>query len=354
MSERTEQYLQRKQGSTLYLWPRFPTGGLTGWKPVPHRRRGALLLEVVVALTILVMAMGMLGAQLVGGLRMTADAEEMTLATQLADRMMALVELDPNTLQAFFEQREIDGDFDAERYDYNQYRGWFWRAAVEEIPDNPELGRVTIEILHQTDPDRINDVEDARIVRTLHLLKAQPGRIDLAADFGIPQEQLDMFAAMVPIDGFNPSALDPLAIASLDPQMLMEMLPMLLPLLQQFGGGKLPADFSPEMLQELLSGGGLGDLSGMIPGAGGRGGGPNGAGGGGPNAAVIEMIRSTLGGQLSDEELDALLNNMGPGAGGPVPGAGPPGGGLRIEDLDDARDAANDRRDRLGRDRGGR
>jgi hypothetical protein len=193
------------------------------------------------------------------------------------------------------------------------------------------------------------------VVRTLHLLKAQPATIDLAADFGIPEEQLEMIAALSPIEGLDPTALDPLAIASMDPEMLMQMLPALLPLLQQFGGVELPPDFSPEMLQDLLSNGGLEGLTGMLSGGGGGGpGGPGGRGGGGPNGAVAEMIRSALGDQLSDEELDELLNNMGPGAGGGVPSDEPPGGGQRIEDFHNARDQSNQRNERLGRNRRGR
>ena len=58
------------------------------------RQRAALLLEVVIALTILVAAMGMLGAQLSGGLKITENARQQTRAAQLADRIMALIELD--------------------------------------------------------------------------------------------------------------------------------------------------------------------------------------------------------------------------------------------------------------------
>jgi hypothetical protein len=237
--------------------------------------RAALLLEVVVALTIMVAAMGMLGAQLVSGMRMTGEAEQLTRAAQLADRMLAVIELDPNTVQRFFEQREIDGNFESDTYP--QYRGWFWRAMVEELPDNQELGRVTIEILHQRGFENAEDIEEARVVRTLHLLKANPGRINLAEDFGVPEEQLDLLSQMIPIPGVDPTALDPQALVSLDPEMLLELLPIILPLLQQFSGGRIPSDLSPDMLRDLLRGGALpGDLSDLLP-DGGRGGGGAGA-----------------------------------------------------------------------------
>ena len=302
-------------------------------------RRAVLLLEVVVALAIMVMAMGMLSAQLASGLRMTEAAEELTQASQLADRILALIELDPNTVERFFEEREIDGDFDSEVYE--QYRGWFWRATVEELPDDEDLGRVTIEILHQRNFDDRENIEDARIVRTLHLLKANPGRINLAEDFGVPEEQLELLMAMIPVPGLDPTALDPLALVSLEPEMLLELLPIVLPLLQQFGGGKLPDDFSSDMLRELMGADAFGeDATNMMSGAGGL------------DAQAIEAIRSMLGGQLSEEELGILLSGMGQGGGGGGPGrvpreggdrAGRSGQGRTADDFDRERDERNRR-----------
>ena len=57
-------------------------------------RRAALLLEIIVALTIMVSAMAFVGAQLIGGLRMVAYADQQARAGELADRMLAILELD--------------------------------------------------------------------------------------------------------------------------------------------------------------------------------------------------------------------------------------------------------------------
>jgi hypothetical protein len=311
-----------------------------------------LLLEVVVALAIMVMAMGMLSAQLASGLRMTEAAEELTQASQLADRILALVELDPNTVERFFEERQIDGDFDSEIYE--QYRGWFWRATVEELPDDEDLGRVTIEILHQRNFDDRENIEDAQIVRTLHLLKANPGRINLAEDFGVPEEQLDLLMSMIPIPGFDPTALDPQALVSLEPEMLLDLLPIVLPLLQQFSGGKLPEDFSSDMLRELMGAEAFSedafgeDATNMMSGVGGL------------DAEAIEAIQSMLGGQLSEEELGMLLSGMGQGGGGgrgQIPRevgdrADRSGRGRTADDLDRERDERNRKvRERRGGER---
>jgi hypothetical protein len=271
-------------------------------------RRAALLLEVVVALTILVAAMGILGAQLVGGLRITAQADEQARASQLADRILSLLSLDPAILQKFLEDPRQKGDFGEE-----EMPGWFWEAVIE--PSGVEgLGRIQIDILYQDDARDRKNREGARIVKTVHLLKAAPKGIDLAADFGFTQEQIDQLAGNIPIPDFDPSNLNPQALAQLiTPETLMDLLPAMLPLIQQLGGGALPEGVSPEDLLGMLSGGGL-------PGGGGGGGSGD---GGGPNP-LLDLIEQQIGNQLSPEDrqrLEDALNN-----GGGSPGAGTPRG----------------------------
>lgn len=215
---------------------------------------------MLVALTILVFALGLLGAQLVGGVRLTAEADLQTRVVQLSDRLLALLELDQQTAERFFADRQVEGDFG------EAHPGWFWRAAVEPT-DVEGLGRVTVEILHQPDPRRQGDIREAVRVRRLHLLKADPGRIDLARDFGVDEQKLEELTATVPIPGLDPHALDPQRLVSLEPALLLELLPQLLPLIQQFapglgqrleelaGGTDLFSD--PNQLRELLEGGQL-------------------------------------------------------------------------------------------------
>jgi len=288
-------------------------------------RRAALLLEVVVALAILVTAMGLLGAQLVGGLRMTADAEELTRAGQLADRILALLELDPNTVERFVAQREADGDFG------EQCPGWFWRARAEEVEETelteeiveePPFSRVTIEILHQSDPERRDDIEGAQLVRQLHVLKAARGTVDLERDFGMPPENAEMFKANLPPEVLTQDGeIDFARLAqSIGAADLFALLPMVMALAQQGGGiGSLGEGFPAGELSGLFEGGGLSpeDLAGLITGVGG--------GTAGGSDAVRDLIMSQLGGQLSDEELSNLLSNIGQGGGGglgPAPGRG--------------------------------
>ncbi|MFO0840349.1 MAG: hypothetical protein U1D55_17715 [Phycisphaerae bacterium] len=247
--------------------------------------RAALLLEVVVALTILVAAMGILGAQLVGGLKLTGYAEQQARANQLTDRILALLELDPEKIQQLATETHAEGDFGT------QYPGFLWRTTIEPITDVAGLGLVTVEILYDASGSKTSDIEAARVVRSVHLLKSAPGRVDLENDFGVDSEQIEQITQMVPIPGFDPKQLDPQAIVSLDPTQLLELLPQLLPLLQQFGGQAPPGlegllaggPPSPEQIQELLRqrlSGATPDGGGGAPGGPGRGGFP---GAGAPN-----------------------------------------------------------------------
>jgi len=281
--------------------------------------RAALLLEVIVALTIMVAAMGILGAQLISGLRITEEAETQTRAAQLADRILTLLELDLQTVERFFAERTVEGDFGL------QYPGWFWRAQVEQT-DTPGLGLVSVEVLRQPDYERRDSIEGATVVRQMHLLKADPGRIDLARDFGYSQEQIELITSTIPIPGFDPANVNPQELVALDPATLLELLPALLPLLQQYAGGGMPLpDNLPPELRELLGGAG-GDV--RIPRF--RGVSPGGAsaigGGGNPQTDMLrDLIRSRLGDQITDEQLDQLLSNM--GGGGPRRGGGMGGRG---------------------------
>lgn len=283
-------------------------------------RRAALLLEVVVALAIMVAAMGLLGAQLYGGIRMTAHADQQTRATELADRLLALLELDQEMAARIFNDRSSDGDFG------DDYPGYLWRAYVDQT-GTVGLGLLTIEILYQEDAERPQELDGARIIRELRMLKADPGRLNLAADFGVDEEQLEVLAGSVPIPGFNPAALDPQAIASLSPQELLAVLQQLAPILQQY----LPpgtidlAGLSGEDLAGLLSGGPNGLLErageaaqdGTIP-------------FGGSEVATVEELQRRLGGGLGPAGVARPPGTGGkPPAGSGAGGASGGGGGGR-------------------------
>lgn len=338
--------------------------GLT-MPPCKNKRRpfGVLLLEVLVALTIMIGVLGVLSGQLMSGLKMVALGEERTRASQLADRILALLELDPDTAQRILADLDTDGEFGEE------LPGWFWRVTVEPT-DVSGLGHVTIEILHQSDLTKKGDIESARVVRSLHVLKAEPACVDLVRDFGIDEEQAEMLAGTLPIPGVDVHCLDPHAIVALPPEQLLTLMPMLAPFLTQFMGGGSGGIPGIGDLAGLLGGGG-GDLSGLLGGgAGGDLGGLLAGGGAGGLGALLgnpdminqlrnmppdmlkALIKQFLGDRISDEELDKAFENfangglgnlagglgeggLGPGRDGfPQPGSqGPQRGGMSRDQI---------------------
>jgi len=355
--------------------------------------RAVLLLEVVVALAVLVSAMGLLGAQLVGGIQTTIYAEEQTRAVQMADRMLAFLELDPNTVQQFVIERQADGDFG------EQYPEWFWRAYAEELEETEaleeqrKLSRVTIEILYQPGVGEDADVEQARVVRKLHMLKAAPGTIDLEKDFGVPANKVEQIKEL--IAGIAPEAFT--EDGELDIRALMQytgiedlftLMPMLAGMtdggLAGMGGGagdlagfiggqnfspedltgllqgNLPDGLSLEMIQTFLNsaGGleGLGDLGDLgdlanLAGSADINSIADQLGGGGGMGEVLKFIQSQLGSQLSADELNQLMGAIGqPGVGnggrggeGNGGGRGGRGGGDRRPTIQDLADERNER-----------
>jgi hypothetical protein len=221
----------------------------------PVRRRAALLLEVLVALTIMIGAMGLLGAQLVNGLKMTGQGDRLTRAIELSDRILALIELDPQTQERVFLDEESEGDFG------EQFRGWHWRAWVDET-DMDGLGLVNIEILYQANPDDWDQIDGAEVVRAIHLLKADPGRIDLAEDFGVPLEVVEGLLTNFPAFSEN-GTLDLQALLvefSSDPLALLEFLNEIQTYLGDAGIGGAGGQVSPDMLQQLLNRFGGGEI----------------------------------------------------------------------------------------------
>ena len=252
-------------------------------------RRGVLLLEVVIALTIMVAAIALMGGQLSAGLRMTERSEELTRANALADRLLALLELDLELQSQVLLDEQRDGDFG------EQHPGWTWQLLIEPQLDfdnryadvaeemdeefDAQVFEVTIQIYRQPAPDGYEenmDSEDAKLVREIHLLKTPPIRVSLTDDFGVSEEQLAPFMEFMPdFDWENANPQELVALLPSDPEALMEMLPMILPLIQMFGGQALQqggeGGVTPEMVQQLLQQAGL-DASGGLDGGGANGG----------------------------------------------------------------------------------
>jgi hypothetical protein len=234
-------------------------------------RGGALLLEVVVAMAIMVVTLALMGAQLRNGLEMTYGADDRTHGAFLADRLLATIELDLEQQRAIFEDQQREGDFGP------RFPGYYWELIIEPL-DEDEVGvplvdeetgaetlvaQMTIDIYYQRPLDGLYEEfggsrpDEARLLHSVHMVRASPPQIDLAEDFGMTEEQITGVTELIPeIDpqNFNPQEL--LQMIAADPESFLGVLgsDQLGPLLQQLGlsdAGQLP-----QQLQEILSGGG--------------------------------------------------------------------------------------------------
>ena len=215
-------------------------------------RPAALLLEVVIALAVLVGAMGLLGAQLAGGLEMTRYAEAELRGTLLADRVLALVMGDPNTQQKLTEYEELEEEFGDDQ------PGYFYYVKAEQVDrDTQDIKVVTIRVLYQPDPERPDSIDGALVVRQLGFLKADPPKIDLIEQAGLTEDLAEQLRQLVPIAGFDPRSVDLQQLMSLlDEGTLEQLMPMLMPLLQQLAAGGIPPEWAG--LAEGLLGGSAG------------------------------------------------------------------------------------------------
>ena len=106
-----------------------------------RKRRGAFLLEVLVALTIFVMAAAVVASAMRGSIQAVADIRQATKAASLAESVLA--ELSIGTLEAVdtpptaFEQGHEGGPAEG---------AWSYEIAAEDVPDVPGLKKVTITV----------------------------------------------------------------------------------------------------------------------------------------------------------------------------------------------------------------
>jgi hypothetical protein len=293
---------------------------------VPSRlaaaRRGALLLEVVIALAVLVAAMGLLGAQLAGGLEMVKYADTELRGSLLADRILALVQADPNMQKRMAEYEELEDKFG------DDYPGYFYYIKTEPVDrETQDLKVVTIRVLHQPNAEHPDSIDGAVVVRQLGLLRADPPKVDLIEQAGLSEDLAEQLRQLVPIAGFDPHAVDlHQLVAMLDEGTLQQLLPMLMPLLQQLQNGGLPPEWAS--LAGSVLGGGI--PGGVVPG----GSPPSGGLPPGTSAQdLADAIRQMAGNAGQQPPPGAGLPprppmpGVNPGLGGPQPPPPPAGGG---------------------------
>ncbi len=164
---------------------------------VPFRRRGrsqpagAVLLEVLISLALLVFGMSVVGLQINMGLEAARHADLGTKAVMLADSKMA--ELSAGVVLPEINDEEMTGDFGT------LYPGFSWRLRFRPT-DEPTFLMVTLDIGYNesviptqlASPESELEFEDLgnKIVQTVYRLMPIPADVDLTRDFGLDQDKI--------------------------------------------------------------------------------------------------------------------------------------------------------------------
>jgi len=235
-----------------------------------RRRSAAVLLEVVLALALLMIAMGVIGFTFRNGEYFIERSERLTRAMLMTEKL--IVEMDSGLLA--MDEREIAGTFMTDGVSETM-PGLSFEVVTEPSPSIVGLLNIDINV-YMGNPE---DEDSRQLVLQTHVVRPLPQGLDFERDFGLDQEQIEQLTEAIPGGAalFDPNNFDPRSLASLPIDQLVELLPTLL---QAFGG-----QLGQGQIDQLLNAVESGDLSGLqnggnIPGLNGAGGNNNGGGGG--------------------------------------------------------------------------
>lgn len=210
------------------------------------RRLGYVLMEVVVAISLLLVGMTYIGAQVQKTEEAAHASEDLTRIMMLIETKMA--ELDTGLV--FLDEeadQELEGDFSLRFPDYG------WRMRFEDTATE-SLRAITLDILYapRLDLDTEFDVDNAKVVHTVYTLRQVPPKVDLAADFGLDEETIERLTEDLPMELFDPAAFDVAGFFRDTPtEDLMAMLPALM---QAFGiSSEQLANVLPAELRDLIN-----------------------------------------------------------------------------------------------------
>jgi len=158
--------------------------------------RGAVLLEVLISLALMVFGLAVVGLRVTTSLESARKSRLWTTSVVLAETTMA--ELQGGAIQFTSTDNQLSGFYGI------RYPGYCWRVEIEPC-DVEDLYMMTLKIGYNPavidaqidNPDLELDFDDpnTKIVRTLHRLVPTPADLDLNRDFGIDIEALQEEAA---------------------------------------------------------------------------------------------------------------------------------------------------------------
>lgn len=214
-------------------------------------RRGYVLLETVVATGLLIVGLGVIGAQLQDSNAAVRKMRIKTQAVLLADSQLAMLDLGLVELDSVDEVQE--GDFGP------RYPDWGWRLITEPTSING-MFRISVEVLYLIREDDYRedtfDHDRAESMYRAIAFRQPPRPLDLVADFGLSDEEMGDFLDKVGgagIPGFENGVFDPTFLANADIEELLKLLPAL----QELGisVGDLKSMIPPDLLRQLQESG---------------------------------------------------------------------------------------------------
>ena len=227
--------------------------------------RAYVLLETVLATGLLALGLAIIGGQL-------QDSVKASRTMELRMRALALVEMQLAHLDTGLIEFESIDDIHEGEFG-GRFPEFAWRMTMDESAIE-DMFQITLEILYE--PHRVIedefDFDDSEILYQFYVFRAAPRRLDLAADFGVPEDQLEEIAdilASVGVEGLDdPTNIDWRALGTTDFEELIEILPTLM---SAFGMdlGDMAGQLPPEVLAALQE-------AGLLDGGGDTGGGEGG------------------------------------------------------------------------------
>ncbi len=219
------------------------------------RRGGYLLLEIVLSIALLLMGMTYIGTQMQKSQESSRRGDDLTRVLMLAETKMA--ELDTGLVSVDEEaDEEVEGDFTL------RFPNYGWRFRIQETATEG-LWAIALDILYarRESLDDEFDVDNAKVVYSVHTLRAEPAVLDVEVDLGLDEEMIFELADKLPPGVFDPPFLPPNAFRDLDFETLIELLPQIIAM---FGDGAAPllATLPPDMRAMLELGSGKGETEG--------------------------------------------------------------------------------------------
>lgn len=195
--------------------------------------RALVLLEVVISLGILLLTIAVVGMIFRNGRENVELAERMSRGMIMTERLIA--EMDTNSGLLNLDEREQSGFFREDE----TIKDMSWKITAD--PSQRVEGLLEIDIdIFIGNPE--GEIEERQFVMSTRLFRALPRGIDLENDFGLEEEQITSLTDAIPggAQVIDPNNFDPRALASMDMETLIELLPTLIAAFgDQFAGGQL-------------------------------------------------------------------------------------------------------------------